>query len=205
MANPRFLFFIFILLAVRTLFAHQWLTMPDYVVRAYAPDVGARFEWVNGINPFIILIGTPLVALVTKNVNVVTMMIVGTFVSAASPLLLAFGPSLPLLLAYEVVFSIGEAIWSSRFYEWVTQIAPPDRVGSYMGLATVPWFLAKTTTGLYSGAMLARFCPEHGAQRTGTLWLIYAAIAMVSPAGLFVARSWLRRGAVAALSAGTPS
>ena len=31
--DPRFIFFIFILLPVRTLFAHQWLTIPDYILR----------------------------------------------------------------------------------------------------------------------------------------------------------------------------
>jgi predicted MFS family arabinose efflux permease len=196
-ANARFLYFVFALLAVRTLFAHQWLTMPDYVVRAYPASVGARFEWVVGLNPLIILIGTPLLALLTRRVDVLTVMIVGTFVTASSSFLLATGPNLALLLASQVVYSIGEAIWSSRFYEWVAETAPPDRVGAYMGVATIPWFLAKTTTGLYSGAMLARFCPEHGPQDTGTMWLLYGGIALLSPIALLLGRRWLRAGIVA--------
>ena len=40
--NPRFLFFIFALLPVRTLFAHQWLTMPEYVLRSYPQDVADK-------------------------------------------------------------------------------------------------------------------------------------------------------------------
>jgi proton-dependent oligopeptide transporter, POT family len=183
-----------VLLPVRTLFAHQWLTMPDYVLRAYPAGVGARFEWVNALNPLIILVGTPLVALLTKKVDVVRMMIVGTLVSASSTFVLMPGPVLPLLLAYEVVFSVGEAIWSSRFYEWVAGIAPAERVGAYMGVATIPWFLAKATTGLYSGAMLERFCPPTGEKHTGTMWFVYGCIAMASPAGLLLARRWLARG-----------
>jgi hypothetical protein len=58
----------------------------------------------------------------------------------------------------------------------------------------VPWFLAKFTTGFYSGAMLGIFCPAHGAQHTGTMWLIYALIGMTSPLGLVLARGWLMRG-----------
>jgi MFS family permease len=73
LANPRFLFFIFVLIGVRTLFAHQWLTMPDYVLRAYPAEVGARFEWINGLNPLIVLVGTPMVAALTRRVHVVTM------------------------------------------------------------------------------------------------------------------------------------
>jgi dipeptide/tripeptide permease len=195
-ANARFLYFVFALLAVRTLFAHQWLTLPDYVVRAYPAKVGARFEWVEGLNPLIILVGTPVVALLTKRVDLLAVMIGGTLVSASSAFLLAAGPHLTLLLGSQVVFSIGEAVWASRFYEWVAETAPPDRVGAYMGVATIPWFLAKTTTGLYSGDMLARFCPAHGAQRTGTMWLLYGCIALLSPIALFVARRWLRQDAI---------
>lgn len=190
----RFLYFIFILIGVRALFAHQWLTMPDYVTRAFPEAVGARYEWISGLNPLIIVFGTPLVAALTRRVSVLTMMILGTGVSAAATFLLVPGPNLALLLSYVVIFSIGEALWSSRFLEYVSQLAPPERVGVYMGLANVPWFLAKFTTGLYSGAMIARYLPKEGPMDSGTMWLIYTGIALSSPIGLLIARPWLRRG-----------
>ncbi|HMV68920.1 MAG TPA: MFS transporter, partial [Myxococcota bacterium] len=194
LADSRFLFFIFVLLGVRTLFAHQWLTMPDYVIRCYPEEVGARFEWINGLNPLIIVIGTPLVAGLTRRVHVLTMMIIGTSVSALATFLLVPGPNLAALLAYVVIFSIGEALWSSRFLEYVADIAPPERVGVYMGVANLPWFLAKFTTGLYSGTMLAAFVPKDGPQDSSTLWLVYACVALTSPVGLVLARRWLLAG-----------
>jgi hypothetical protein len=63
-----------------------------------------------------------------------------------------------------------------------------------MGIANLPWFLAKTTTGFYSGFMLERFCPAGGPDRSGTMWLLYGAIALASPAGLVLARRWLLQG-----------
>ncbi len=39
LADPKFSFFIFALIPVQTLFAHNWLTLPIYVERAYAPPV----------------------------------------------------------------------------------------------------------------------------------------------------------------------
>ncbi len=189
--QARFAFFIFILLPVRTLFAHQWLTMPHYVTRAYPPEVGARYEWITGLNPLIVLIGTPLVAALTKRTHVLTMMIAGTSLSALSTFLLVPGPNLSALLWYVILFSAGEALWSSRFLEYVASTAPPGRVGIYMGVANIPWFLAKFTTGFYSGALLERYCPELGAKDTTTLWLIYAAIALISPLGLIASRGWL--------------
>lgn len=187
----RFQFFIFALLPVRTLFAHVWLTMPHYVVRAFPPEVGSRWEWVNGLNPLVIVIFVPLIALVTRRARVVDMMIVGTTISAAATFLLVPAPSLPLLLANVVVFSLGEAVWSSRFYEYVADLAPANKVGVYMGIAGIPWFLAKSVTGLYSGWMLERFVPADGPQRPGTLWLVYGVVALATPVALLAARRWL--------------
>jgi POT family proton-dependent oligopeptide transporter len=195
LTDARFLTFIFSLLGVRTLFAHQWLTMPDYVTRCFPEDVGAKFEWISALNPAIIVVGTPLVAVMTARVPVLTMMIAGTTLSAGSTLLLVGDPNLSLLLTYVVLFSIGEALWSSRFLEYVAQIAPPDQLGTYMGVANVPWFLAKFTTGLYSGWMLQRYVPAAdtgAAQDPATMWAIYAAIAMSSPVLLVLASPWLR-------------
>jgi proton-dependent oligopeptide transporter, POT family len=192
--DRRFQFFIFVLLPVRTLFAHQFLTIPDYVTRAFPASIGAHLEWVNMINPIVIVIGVPVFAMLTIRARVVDMMIVGTTVSALSTVLLIGQPSVPHLIAYMIFFALGEAIWSSRFLEYVADIAPANRVGIYMGIATIPWFLAKTTTGLYAGSALERWVPMTGPQDPGTMWLIYGLIACASPIGLIMARRWLLGG-----------
>ncbi len=189
--DTRFLYFIFVLLPVRTLFAHQWLTMPDYVVRAFPPEVGARWEWINGLNPLVIVVGVPLFAMATLRAKVVDMMIAGTLVSAGATFLLVGEPKVSLLIAYVIVFSMGEALWSSRFLEYIADIAPVNRVGIYMGIAGIPWFLAKFTTGFYAGAMLDRYVPVDGPQHPGTMWMIYGFIALLSPIGLLLGRRWL--------------
>jgi len=197
-ANPRFIFFIFMLLPVRTLFAHQWLTMPAYVLRAYPGDVADKMELlVNWINPLIIFFGVPITTALTRHVNVYRMMSIGTLVSAVPTFLLCAGPNLALLITYFVLFSIGEALWSARFYEYASELAPPGRVAQFMGLAQVPWLLAKGTAGLYSGWMLRTFCPEHvppPSLHTGGLWFVYGCIAMTTPVGLWLARRWVMAG-----------
>ncbi len=197
-SNPRFIFFIFMLLPVRTLFAHQWLTMPQYILRAYDQGVADHMEWlVNWINPGIIFFGVPIATALTRKVNIYTMMIIGTLVSAVPTFLLCGGPNLTMLLIYFFVYSVGEALWSARFLEYASELAPPGRIAQYMGLANIPWLLAKGTTGFYSGVLLARFCPEntpHPDLHTGKLWLIYGCIGMVTPIGLWLARGWVRKG-----------
>ncbi len=196
--NPRFIFFIFMLLPVRTLFAHQWLTMPQYIMRAYPEGVADHMEWlVNWINPIIIFIGVPIATAFTRRVNVYKMMVIGSLVSAVPTFLLCRGPDLSLLITYFVLFSIGEALWSARFLEYASELAPPGRIAQYMGLANIPWLLAKGTTGFYSGYMLAKYCPPnvpHSMLNTEKLWFVYGCIAMASPIGLWLARKWVMKG-----------
>lgn len=192
--DARFMAFIFVLLPVRTMFAHQWLTMPHYIMRCFPESVGSRYEWFQALNPLIITIAVPLVAALTRKVNIISMMVVGTVISAASTFILSPAPDVTLLILYILVFSMGEAIWSSRFFEYVAELAPAGRVGAYMGLAGIPWFLAKFTTGFYSGLMLEAFIPEHGAQNSGMLWTVYGLIALASPLGLLLTRKWMAGG-----------
>ena len=192
--DSRFIFFIFILLPVRTLFAHQFLTLPDYVMRCFPESIGARYEWFQGLNPLIIVIFVPLIAAFTRKANIVNMMIIGTAVSALTTFILVPGPNLTTLILYVVLWSFGEAIWSSRFLEYVANLAPAGQVGAYMGLAGIPWFLAKATTGWYSGSMIQKFMPEGGLTDSGTLWLIYGCIALISPIGLILGKKWVEKG-----------
>jgi POT family proton-dependent oligopeptide transporter len=197
-SNPRFIFFIFMLLPVRTLFAHQWLTFPPYILRAYEKNVADHMEQlVFWINAGIIFFGVPIATALTRHVNVYKMMIIGTLVSAFPTFVLCAGPNIYGLITYFVIFSIGEALWSARFMQYAAELAPPGRVAQYMGLANIPWLLAKGTTGLYSGLLLSKFCPDNVPRdqlHTGTMWFIYGCIAVVSPIGLLLARKWVMAG-----------
>jgi len=192
--DKRFLFFILILLPVRTLFAHQWLTIPTFVTRAFPPEIASRWEWINGLNPLIIVIFVPLIAALTQKRRIVDMMIIGTTISALATFILVGEADWRLLIAYFIIWSLGEAFWASRFLEYIADIAPMNRVGVYMGIATIPWFLAKTITGMYAGTMLDIYVPIEGVHTPGTMWVIYGVTALISPIGLILARRWLLSG-----------
>nr|HPN38034.1 MFS transporter [Melioribacteraceae bacterium] len=68
----RFLFFIFILIPVQTLFAHNWLTLPQYTARAFEGFVSENFEFFVNLNPILIFILTPMVAALTSKKNTYT-------------------------------------------------------------------------------------------------------------------------------------
>ncbi len=193
----RFMFFIFILIPVQTLFAHNWLTLPVYYKRAFTGVVSNNFEFFTNFNPLLIFILTPMVAALTIKRDTYKMMIYGTFVMAAPTFILALGPSIYTVFAYLTLMTIGEAMWQPRFLQWVAEIAPKGMTGIYMGIGQFPWFLTKVVTSLYSGWFLMHYAPEGvdpSKMNTETMWFIYGCIAMISSIGLFFARSWMQKG-----------
>jgi dipeptide/tripeptide permease len=193
----RFLYFIFILIPVQTLFAHNWLTLPAYFSRAFTGVVSDNFEFFTNFNPILIFILTPMVAALTSTRNAYKMMILGTLVMASPTFLLAFGPNLYTVFGYLIIMTIGEAMWQPRFLQWVAEIAPKGMTGIYMGIGQFPWFLTKVITSLYSGWFLMHYCPEGVAPQlmnTQAMWFIYGLIAIISPIGLFLARKWMIKG-----------
>ena len=195
--DTRFLAFIFLLIPVQTLFAHNWLTLPQYCSRAFEGIVSENFEFFVNISPLLIFVLTPLVAAVTMGRNTYSMMIWGTFIMAAPTFLLALGPNLWTLFAYLLIMTVGEAIWSPRFLQWIAEVAPPKMTGIYMGLGQFPWFLTKVITSLYSGWFLMRYCPEGvppSAMNTEMMWFIHGMIAIATPVALLLVRGWMMKG-----------
>ncbi|HTR98630.1 MAG TPA: MFS transporter [Bacteroidota bacterium] len=107
--DGRFMFFIFILVPVQTLFAHNWLTLPQYCYRAFSGLVSDNFEFFVNFNPILIFILTPIVTALTTKKDTYTMMIVGTLIMGAPTFILALGPSVGGLFAFLVLMTIGEA------------------------------------------------------------------------------------------------
>jgi proton-dependent oligopeptide transporter, POT family len=195
--DARFLFFIFILIPVQTLFAHNWLTLPQYFNRAFTGIVSDNYETFVNASPLLIFVLTPVVAALTTKKNTYSMMIVGTFVMAAPTFFLALGPSITTVFAYLIVMTIGEAMWSPRFLQWIAEVAPKEMTGIYMGIGQFPWFLTKVITSLYSGWFLSQYCPAGvppSEMNTETMWFIYGLIAIVTPVGLLLAKPWMIKG-----------
>lgn len=195
--DRRFLFFIFILIPVQTLFAHNWLTLPLYTSRAFEGFVSDNFEFFVNLNPILIFILTPIVTALTIKKDTYNMMIIGTFVMAAPTFILALGPNFYTLMGYLLVMTIGEAMWQPRFLQWVAEIAPKNMTGIYMGIGQFPWFLTKVLTSLYSGWFIMNYCPADTPKpelNTEFMWLVYGFIAISTPIALFLAKKWMKKG-----------
>jgi MFS family permease len=173
----------------------------------------------SAINSYVIIVLVPIVGALTQRFASYRMVIFGGAICAAGVFIMALPtewflaaansgigqwlghaylgvkgtihPYYIMAALYLIVFSIGEAFYSPRVYEYAAAIAPPGQEASYSSLAYLPFLVGKLLVGT-GGWLLAAFCPEHGPRHSGTMWLIFALAASIAPIGLIVFRPYIR-------------
>jgi MFS family permease len=173
----------------------------------------------SAINSIVIILLVPVVGALTQRFAAYRMVIFGGTICAAGVFIMALPtewflpavntgigqwlghaylgvrgnihPYYIMAALYLTVFSIGEAFYSPRVYEYAAAIAPPGQEASYGSLAYLPFLVGKLLVGT-GGWLLAAFCPEHGPRHSGTLWLIFALAASIAPIGLVALRRYIR-------------
>ncbi len=214
----RFLLLLGLIVCVRMVFYHMHYTLPPYLDRELG--FGSRFGTAWGVlNPVIIVVLVPIIGALAQNISSYKMLVVGTFLSALPTFLLAlpqdtfaglvdtwFGEAIrvfleidgdlaPLyvnLILFVLVFSVGEAIWSPRLYEYTASVAPKGREATYMSLSLLPYFFAKFAVGPLAGVLLGAYCPAEGARQSTTIWLLIASMALAGPVLILLLRSVIR-------------
>ena len=175
---------------VRLMFQHMHFTWPKYVTRVEGDAFPVGTVW--SLNSLGILFLAPLATALTRRLPIFPVLLGGAAISAASPFLLCLGSALPIQLAMIAVLTVGEALWSPRLYEYNVAIAPRGQEATYVGLAKLPFFLAKLVVTPMSGWLLARYCPVVGARDPATLWAIVGATTLAGPLGMWLLQGWLR-------------
>ncbi len=186
----------------------------DRVMGLHAP-VGK----LSAINSWIIIFLAPTVGALTQRMASYRIVIIGSVICAASVFVMTlptdwfvatansligrwFGhgylrltgnihPYYVMSAIYLIIFSIGEAFYSPRVYEYAAAIAPKGQEASYASLAYLPFLVGKLLVGT-GGWLLAAFCPVDGPRHPGTMWLIFALAASVAPFGLICFSRYIR-------------
>jgi MFS family permease len=214
----KFLAFLSLAALLRLVISHMYYTYPKFGIRELGPGAPVGRLW--ALNPFTIIILVPLVGALSQKISAYRMVVAGSIVAASSVFIMAIPPHLFQALAdgplgnliahrwlgvagpvnpyyvsiflYVLAFSLGEALYSPRLYEYAAAIAPKGQEASYMALSYLPFFLAKLFVGMFSGVLLARYCPPAGPRHSETLWLIIALITALAPIGLISLRRFIQ-------------
>lgn len=215
----RFIAFLTLITTIRLVFYHMHYTFPKYGIRELGQGAPIGQLW-SVLNPVTIVVLVPLVGALSGRFRAYSMITIGSSLAALPVFFLAMprawfqgladgwlgdliahrwlgveGPVNPLYVSitiFVLLFSIGEAIWSPRLYEYTAAIAPKGREGSYMALSLLPYFVAKLFVGMLSGRLLEAYCPAEGPRDSETMWLIIALMALACPVGMIVFRKYVR-------------
>jgi predicted MFS family arabinose efflux permease len=124
------------------IFWQEFIIVPYYVTDYI--DANAPYEilqsWAGA--GAIILFQIPLNRL-TKNIPSRTAITLGFAISSTIWLIIGLYPSIPTIAAGIVAFAIGEMIQAPRYYEYISEIAPPGQQGLFQGYAFLPIAIAR--------------------------------------------------------------
>jgi dipeptide/tripeptide permease len=137
----------------------------------------------------LILVFVPIVTAFTRKLPAYTVIVIGSFITAASPFVFALGTSTTIQVAAIVVLTVGEALWSPRSYEYNVSIAPAGREATYVSLAVLPYFLAKFFVSMTAGKLLTAYCPPTGERHSAMLWSIIGLMTILGPIGILAFRN----------------
>lgn len=142
LANVKFMIFLLIYSLYWIIFWQEFIIVPYYVtdyINAHAPYEILQ-SWAGA--GAIILFQIPLNRL-TKNIPTRSAIVLGFAISSLIWLIIGIYPSIPTIAAGIVAFAIGEMIQAPRYYEYISEIAPPGQQGLFQGYAFLPIAIAR--------------------------------------------------------------
>jgi dipeptide/tripeptide permease len=208
----RYLIFLLLMAGFWTSFNQIFMTLPEYIrdyvdtsdliasmstvasavgidiegfSRALLENGQIKPEYIINLNAFGIICFQVLISYLVRRTSPLTSIILGVSVTVASFLIYLAGASGWIVVAAVLVFSVGEMLASPRSKEYAGRIAPPEKVGMYMGYFYWCVALGNLFGGLLSGVAYQHFGPQ-GVDQPGAMWVLFAVLAVTTAVGLVV-------------------
>lgn len=142
LGNIKFMIFLLIYSLYWIIFWQEFIIVPYYITDYI--DANAPYEiiqsWAGA--GAIILLQIPINRL-TKNISTRKAILLGFALSSLIWIIIGIYPSIPTIAAGIVAFAIGEMTQAPRYYEYISEIAPPGQQGLFQGYAFLPIAIAR--------------------------------------------------------------
>jgi MFS family permease len=175
----------------------------------------------NAINGVLILVLAPAIGIMTQKYSAYSMVILGGLVTAGSFVFMVLptsafqgladgwmgdvigrhylklagevSPWYVMIALWQIMFSVGEAFYSPRVYEYASSIAPKGQEASYASLSYVPLLIGKLVTALLGFLGIMQWmCPKEGPGNPQLAWSMIGLMVLVAPLGLYLLRRFIR-------------
>ena len=174
--NLRFILFLVIFSGFWAMFWHVFYALPFYV-KDYLKF--GRFEVIETVDAITIIFVTIPATAVAKRLKPLSAMVLGFALATSCWFIMGAVPTVGGAVVAMMIYAVGEGIQSPRFYEYVSNLAPPEQVGTYMGFAFLPIAIGTFIAGVSSGYLVKHYV-EGGNPAAPHMWFVVGSYGVVS-------------------------
>jgi dipeptide/tripeptide permease len=176
LADFKFMIFLLIFSLYWVTFWQIFIIVPWYISDYINPH--APFEIIQSTGAWAIIALQLVINRMTKSFSPRTAIITGFALSSACWLIIWIHPNLYTIIAGIVVLSIGEMTQAPRYYEYISELAPPGQQGLFQGYAFLPIAIGWFFGGNLAGWLYATFAKS--GVNPSTVWLVIFSIGLAA-------------------------
>ena len=174
--NLRFLLFLLIFSGFFAIFWQQYVSVTLFL--RHFVDPNANFDLLLSVDSITVISLQILIAFLTQKMPAFLTMTLGFLVTSLAWILPALHPTMPIFVVTLVFVAIGEVMQVSRYYDYISRIAPPGQQGLYMGYAFLPIGVGYFAAGWLGGHLLQYFGQE--GREPQRMWWAIAGVGIFS-------------------------
>ena len=194
--SSRFMWFLVLFTGYWIVFWQQYISLPGYIHSFVDPK--ANVERILITDGLTVILLTLVVNYLTRKIPPFQAVILGTVITSASWLILAFWPTAWGAVLSLFVLALGEIIQSPRYYEYISRLAPPGQQGTYMGFAFLPIGIGSLIGGWFGGTVVHHF--GEVAHQPARIWWSVTAVGIATAVVLWIYDRVVRTGGEASAS-----
>jgi len=194
LANFRFLLFLGIITLYYIVFWQVYMGLPLFVHNFVNHDAGV--DATLSVEAFTVIACQVLIAILTRKIPTFRTIAIGIFLTSISWLILTLplpvgdvtlhlgfaAPTIYRITLYVAltlfVLALGEVMLSSRYYDYISRLAPSGQEGLYMGYAFLPIAIGYKAGGWLGGHLLHHFGEVEG--KPQRMWFVVTAIGILA-------------------------
>jgi POT family proton-dependent oligopeptide transporter len=156
------------------------------IARLFGSTKELKFDvaYVTSVNAGTIILLQVVVSRIVKNLRALPTMIGGIVIGTAGFMLLAASANAWVFIVSMIVFSIGEMTCHPKYFSYVGQIAPKDKVAVYMGYSFLYGIIGSLVGSNLGAVLYKRIATDMGRPRL--LWAIFSGIGVLTIVALAI-------------------
>src|SRR4029077_110884 len=174
--NLRFLLFLLIFSGFFAIFWQQYVSVTLFL--RHFVDPNANFDLLLSVDSITVISLQIVIAFLTQKMPAFLTMTLGFLVTSLAWILPALHPTMPIFVVTLIFVAIGEVMQVSRYYDYISRIAPPGQQGLYMGYAFLPIGVGYFAAGWLGGHLLHYF--GQAGREPQRMWWAIAGVGILS-------------------------